>query len=197
MTVILGSTSTGGSNDTGLQGIIASRYVASATGSIDTVSISVTATNEATASTVGIYTDYNNGTFQQPHLLVGNAVALTMASNPGVPTVYTSASGIAAAITSGVNYWIAFLQPDTSNIVFTFSSTATTNSVYVSGASSLPGTFAAATQFSTATELIDAYGSGTISGGTLSIGSGGTVAETTATGESTQAPFPSPVRVVN
>lgn len=162
MAVLLGSTGTGVGTPADFENagvLIGSKYVASATGTIDKISIRTSATggtsgNQATSLLAAIYADSAGS----PGAKIGNTVTIS-----GITTAttawWTSAAGAGAAVTSGTTYWIVILSPSGGGQfvfqVFDASTVGGTKDSTTTGQSTLPGTFG--TISGSFTELMDAY----------------------------------------
>lgn len=101
--------------------LIGTRLVAGASGTIDTISVKVDTTN-TWAGTVdcAIFSDAGGGV---PVSRIGNVGTIT--SSAGASTK-TSTTGLAAAVTSGVTYWIVFRPTGTTAQQWAFETQNTT-----------------------------------------------------------------------
>lgn len=91
-----------GTDFEGATTVIASKFTASATGTVDTISLRLNSTNTfAGTINCGIYTD-NAGT---PQTRLGTAQTIAASAGAGTKT---STGGVGASVTSGTVYWIAF-----------------------------------------------------------------------------------------
>lgn len=166
MAVLIGSTTTGGSSDFFADGdAFGSAWVASATGTLETVTVPTNGSSSFTSFKVGVYT--NSG--GNPGSLLATSNALT--SNAGANHVVTFTGG--PTLTSGTTYWLMVL-PNGGNFTCDYNPSGNhTGKALGSGVSSFPDPWNTSGQ-STASGTIAMLGEGTLTA--ASEGGGGRAA---------------------